>query len=131
MMNPLKDEGVGLALVILLGICMVITSLIQLGLMIVRYGMLVLLVGVIPLTAAATNTEQGMAWFKRSVGWLAAFIIYKPLAALIYATAITLIGSQPADRGATLQVITGLTMMAMSVVALPALLRFVSPRTGG
>lgn len=130
MLNPLKDDGVGLVLVILLGICMVITSLIQLGMMVVRYGMLVLLVGVIPLTAAATNTEAGMAWFKRSVGWLVAFIMYKPVAALIYAVAIKLIGAQPGGRGATLQVITGVTMMAMAVVALPALLRFVSPRTG-
>lgn len=131
MLNPLKDGGVGLVLVIVIGILMVMTSLVQLALMVVRYGMLVLLVGVIPLTAAATNTEAGMAWFKRSVGWLAAFILYKPVAALIYAVAIKLIGSQPGERGATLQVITGVTMMAMAVVALPALLRFVSPRTGG
>lgn len=130
MMNPLKDEGVGLILVIVIGIAMVITSLIQLALMVVRYGMLVLLVGVIPLTAAATNTEAGMAWFKRAVAWLAAFIIYKPIAALVYATAIKLVGSSSGAPDANLKVITGVTMMVMAVVALPALLRFVSPRTG-
>lgn len=125
--NPLKDGGVGLVLVILVGILMVITALIQLALMVVRYGMLILLVGVLPLTASATNTEMGMMWFKRSVSWLAAFIIYKPVAALIYATAIKLM---TAPTNSTLKIITGVTMMLMGIVALPALLRFVSPKAG-
>ncbi|WBQ05597.1 hypothetical protein [Kribbella sp. CA-293567] len=123
--DPLKDGGVGLALVILVGILMVITALIQLALMIIRYAMLILLVGVLPLTASATNTEMGAMWFKRAIAWLVAFVIYKPVAALIYATAIKLMSS-PTD--ATFKVITGVTMMVMGVVALPALLRFVSPK---
>ncbi|TDU89968.1 TrbL/VirB6 plasmid conjugal transfer protein [Kribbella voronezhensis] len=131
MTNPLKDSGVGLMLVIVIGILMVISALVQLGLMVIRYGMLVLLVGVLPLTAAATNTEAGMMWFKRAVGWLAGFIIYKPVAALIYATAIFLIGEPKGGPDSTLKVITGVTMMLLAIVALPAILRFVSPRTGG
>ncbi|QNE19797.1 type IV secretion system protein [Kribbella qitaiheensis] len=131
MSDPLKDSGVGLMLVIVIGILMVISALVQLGLMIVRYGMLVLLVGILPLTAAATNTEAGMMWFKRAVGWLVGFIIYKPVAALIYATAILLIGQPAGGAGATLKVITGITMMLLAIVALPAILRFVSPKTGG
>ncbi|WP_433163784.1 hypothetical protein [Kribbella sp. CA-247076] len=137
MIDPLKDpaEVLGVALVIFVGILMVITAIIQLGLMIVRYGMLVLLVGVLPLTAAATNTEMGMMWFKRAVAWLAGFIIYKPVAALIYATAIKLMASPPTPEGApegtpqTLKVVMGVTMMIIAVVSLPAILRFVSPRT--
>jgi TrbL/VirB6 plasmid conjugal transfer protein len=128
-LDPVASEGVGLALVIVIGICVVITSLVQLAMMVVRYGMLVLLVGLLPLTAAATNTDAGMAWFKRAVGWLAAFIIYKPIAALIYAGSIMLIGA-PDGADATLKVVTGVTMMVMAVVALPALLRFVSPKAG-
>jgi hypothetical protein len=137
MLDPLKDPGeaLGMALVIFVGIMMVITGLMQLALMIVRYGMLVLLVGVLPLTAAATNTEMGMMWFKRSMAWLAGFIIYKPVAALIYATAIKLMGSPETPDGApdgtsqTLKLVMGVTMMIFAVVALPAILRFVSPRT--
>jgi hypothetical protein len=128
LMDPVGDGGLGLILTIVIGITIVSVSLIQLGLMVVRYGMLVLLVGMLPLTAAATNTEVGMAWFKRAVGWLAAFILYKPIAAIIYASAIKLIG---APSGApTMTVLTGVAMMLMAVVALPALLRFVSPKTG-
>ncbi len=95
-----------------------------------------LLVGILPLTAAATNTEMGMMWFKRALAWLVGFIIYKPVAALIYATAI--MTDQPAvpngvtaERGASemLSLVMGVTMMILAVVALPAILRFVSPKT--
>jgi hypothetical protein len=121
------DEPFGWLLVIFVGILMVITAIIQLALMIVRYGMLVLLVGMLPLTAAATNTEMGMMWFKRALAWLASFIIYKPVAAIIYATAFSLMGSEGASH--ILKVIMGVTLMIVAVVALPAILRFVSPRT--
>lgn len=131
LVNPLKTEGVGLMLVIVIGILMVITSLVQLGLMVIRYGMLILLVGILPLTAAATNTEVGMTWFKRSVAWLAGFILYKPVAAIIYASAIKLIGTPYGAPNETLSVVTGVTMMLLSVIALPAIMRFVSPKTGG
>jgi hypothetical protein len=134
--DPLKDtnETLGFALIIFVGILMIITAVIQLALMIVRYGMLVLLVGVLPLTAAATNTEMGMMWFKRAVAWLGGFILYKPVAALIYATAIKLMATPATPKGApagtpqTLSIIMGVTMMIIAVVALPAILRFVSPK---
>ncbi|MFB6723532.1 hypothetical protein ACFCV3_25355 [Kribbella sp. NPDC056345] len=139
MVDPLKDPGelLGFALVIFIGILMVITAIIQLALMIVRYGMLILLVGIFPLTAAATNTEVGMMWFKRSLAWLGGFIIYKPVAALIYAAAITMISTPAVPEGVTaekgapelMNLMMGITMMLLAVVALPAILRFVSPKT--
>ncbi|MFG1907190.1 hypothetical protein [Kribbella sp. NPDC048928] len=137
LINPLKgpSETFGFMLVIFVGILMVITGIIQLALMVVRYGMLVLLVGMLPLTAAATNTEMGMMWFKRAISWLVGFIIYKPVAALIYATAILLIGGAPPVDGAvkgsseTLNMAMGITLMIVAIVALPAILRFVSPKT--
>ncbi|MEU4196562.1 type IV secretion system protein [Kribbella sp. NPDC026611] len=137
MVEPLKSptETLGFVLVIFVGILMVITAIIQLALMIVRYGMLVLLVAMLPLTAAATNTEMGMSWFKRALGWLAGFIIYKPVAALIYAAAIHLMsvpkpagGTAPDGTPETLKIIMGVTMMIVAVVALPAILRFVAPK---
>ncbi|HZX08977.1 hypothetical protein [Kribbella sp.] len=138
MTDPLKSpsEALGFLLVIFVGILMVITSIIQLGLMLVRYAMLILLIGVLPLTAAATNTEMGMMWFKRALSWLVAFIIYKPVAALIYASAIYMMSAttptsahSTADTNLTLKIVIGITMMIVAVVALPAILRFVSPRT--
>ncbi|MFC0624917.1 hypothetical protein [Kribbella deserti] len=115
-----------LPLIIVLGFAAVLMSFLQIIMMLVRNGMLILLVGILPLAAAATNTEMGKAWFKRCCGWLIAFIAYKPFAALIYATAIMLAGNQDS----LVNVLTGLMMMALSIIALPALLRLVSPPGG-
>lgn len=121
--NPL--DGTGLAIVLVFGITAILTCFVQIIMMIVRNGMLVLLVSVLPLAAAATNTEMGKAWFKKVVSWLIAFIVYKPVAALIYAAALALAGN---DEGNMMKVITGVVMMILAVVALPALLRLVAPK---
>ena len=117
---------------IFVGILMVITAIIQLALMIVRYGMLVLLVGVLPLTAAATNTEMGMTWFKRAVAWLASVHHLQTGGGDDLCHRDQPDGGAAAKahrRAANLNVIMGVTMMLVAVVALPAILRFVSPRT--
>lgn len=123
--TPLGAQA--LPIIVIAGFAAVVTSFIQIVLMIVRNAMLILLAGVLPLAAAATNTEMGRVWFRKTCGWLIAFIAYKPFAALIYAAAIALAGS--ADD--LIKIITGLTMMVLSVITLPALLRLVSPPGGG
>ena len=75
-----------------LGLLAFFASLIQIALMVVRGGMLVILAGILPLSASATNTEWGRAWFKKCIAWLIAFILYKPAAAIVYATAFRLVG---------------------------------------
>jgi hypothetical protein len=123
--NPL--DGTGLAIVLVFGVTAIITCFVQIIMMIVRNGMLVLLVSVLPLAAAATNTEMGKAWFKKVISWLIAFIVYKPVAALIYAAALALAGN---DDGNMMKVITGVVMMILAVIALPALIRLVAPKAG-
>ncbi|GAB3186151.1 hypothetical protein GCM10027060_26550 [Nesterenkonia halophila] len=120
-------------LVIVLGLIAIGMSLLQMILMVARSGMLVLLAGVLPLTASFTNTEMGKNWFKKSVGWTIAFILYKPVAAIIYAAAFDLVGSGGAVFSASedgtdfLGMMAGFMMMLLALFALPALLRFVSP----
>ena len=65
-------------------------------LMFVRGGMLVLLVGTLPLIAAFSNTEMGLQWFRKATAWLIAFALYKPAAAIVYAVAFKL--GRPAGR---------------------------------
>ena len=117
-----------LPLTLLLGVAMIISSVIQIGLMFVLNGMLILLIGTLPLAAAATNTEMGQAWFKKQIGWLAAFVAYKPVAALIYAAAFRLFSDATGGVTGMVRVTTGVTMMVMALVAMPALIRFVSPK---
>ncbi|MDX6264679.1 MAG: hypothetical protein QOH84_6367, partial [Kribbellaceae bacterium] len=106
-------------------------SLIQIVLLLIRSAMLVLLAGLFPLAAVATNTEVGKAWFKKFCGWSLAFIAYKPAAALIYAAAIQMTheGMINSTGDGLIQTLTGMMMLGLAVVALPALLRFTVPLT--
>lgn len=127
--NPATSGGLGPILVILLGVMALLGSLIQVLLMIVRAGMLVLLCGVLPLSAAATNTETGRNMFRKSTGWLLAFILYKPAAAIVYATAFKLTGTSvfKDDGSGLISITTGLTLMAVAILALPALMSLIVP----
>ena len=109
---------------IVLGIIAFLTTLLQILLMFVRNGMLVLLIGILPLAAAMSNTEMGMHWFKKAWAWLIAFALYKPAAAVVYAVAFVLPGQQGINA-----LMSGIMMLVLAVLALPALLRFVVPAT--
>jgi len=99
--------------------------------MIVRGGLLVVLAGVLPITASFTNTQMGRQWFQKAIGWTLAFILYKPAAALIYAAAFRLTGSDAfgANGVGIVSILTGIGLMILALFALPALLRFVAPMT--
>ena len=109
---------------IVLGIVAFLATVIQIMLMLVRGGMLVLLVGTLPLVAAFSNTEMGMQWFRKASAWLIAFALYKPAAAVVYAVAFDLAGQQGA-----LALLDGVMMLVLAILVLPALLRFVVPAT--
>nr|WP_256939947.1 hypothetical protein [Arthrobacter sp. BF1] len=129
--NPLAG-GLGPLLIIILGLIAILATAFQIVLMVARGGMLVILTGILPLSAAATNTEMGKSWFKKNVGWLVAFILYKPAAAIIYATAFQLTGTDVFQDDGTglLAVLTGLMLMVLALFAMPALMRFVTPLVG-
>lgn len=121
--------GSGVLIVIVLGTVALLGSIVQIALMVLRSGMLVLLAGILPLSASFTNTSVGSNWFRKCAGWLLAFILYKPAAALIYATAFQLVGTDlfAGDATGLWASVTGVAMMIMALLALPALMRFVAP----
>jgi hypothetical protein len=125
-------QGLGALLIIILGLFAVLASALQIVLMVARGGMLVILAGVLPLSASFTNTEMGKGWFRRVVAWLVAFILYKPAAAIVYAAAFQLVGTDvySDDGSGLLAVLTGLMLMFIALFAMPALLRFVTPMVG-
>lgn len=126
--NP-NTGGLGALLIIILGIIAILATAAQIVLMIARGGMLVILTGILPLSASATNTEMGKGWFKKNVGWLVAFILYKPAAAIVYAAAFQLVGTDVFSDDGTgfIAVLTGLILMVLALFAMPALMRFVTP----
>jgi hypothetical protein len=129
---------IGSIMIILLGLIAILASVMQIVLMIVRGGLLVILTGIFPTAAAFTNTEAGKGWFQKCTAWLIAFILYKPAAAIVYATAFQLSGSKifgnvgdGKDFGsALLTTVTGLALMIIALFAMPALMRFVTPMVG-
>lgn len=123
------QTGVGVFILIVLGLIGLIASLVQIVLMVVRSGMLVILAGILPTTAAFTNTEMGRQWFQKAVGWTIAFILYKPAAAIVYSVAFLLMGKS-SGQDALVGSITGFTLMIVALFALPALMRFITPMVG-
>lgn len=117
----------GPIIIIVVGLILVIASLTQIVLMIARSGMLVLLAGILPLSASATNTEWGRQWFQKTAGWMIAFVLYKPAAAIVYAAAFELFGDSKDLVGA----LTGMTMMILAIATLPALMKLCVPLVGG
>jgi hypothetical protein len=108
------------AVVVVLGIVAIVLSALQALLMLFRQGALVVLAGALPLAAAGTLTPATRPWFKKVTGWMMALIFYKPCAAAVYAAAFTMAGT---GKNLT-TVLAGFAMIALSLVALPALMRF-------
>ncbi|WP_427019532.1 hypothetical protein ACQCSX_23295 (plasmid) [Pseudarthrobacter sp. P1] len=133
-----STSPLGSIMIILLGLIAIFASVIQIVLMVVRGGLLVILTGIFPTAAAFTNTEAGKSWFQKCTAWLIAFILYKPAAAIVYATAFRLVGTDIfGGRGdgatfgsALLATVTGLALMVVALFAMPALMRFVTPMVG-
>src|SRR4051794_24913484 len=112
--------------VVVLGLLMMLAGLVQAVLMLFREGAVVILAGVVVLTAAGSFTNATRPWLPRVLGWLLALICYKPAAALDYAAALALVGQGHDPR----TVVVGLAMMILAIVALPVLMKFFTWTTG-
>lgn len=89
--------GLGSFLIIILGLVAIIGGIIQVCLLLVRSVLLLLMAGVFPLSASATNTEWGQQWFKKSCSWIVAFIAYKPTVAIIFSFGIRMLKTSGVD----------------------------------
>ncbi|MBT2418029.1 hypothetical protein J7F01_08780 [Streptomyces sp. ISL-22] len=122
--------GIGPVLALVLTLLATLACIVQVALMMVRTVMLFILCGMLPLSAASSMTAAGQAWFRKSLAWLLAFILYKPAAAIIYAMAFRMtaaMGDGNADSKTFLTSVCGIMLMVLSVFALPALMRFATP----
>ncbi|WIM07994.1 hypothetical protein QPC17_00145 [Trueperella bernardiae] len=92
------NEAMAPFAIVLAGIVAIVGALILAMLLLARGVMLTLLMGVLPLTAAASNTSWGQDWFKKASSWTVAFILYKPAVAIILALGYRLMGSPTAAQ---------------------------------
>ncbi len=119
----LNDLGVGLSLVG--SLLIVLSSLFQMAIMVVRGAVVAILVGLLPLSAAASNTAAGRQWFTKITAWLMAFLLVKPAAAMIYAAGMQLESSTDSAQAE----LSGVFVLLLAIFALPALLRLLVPAT--
>jgi hypothetical protein len=118
--------GAAPAVVLIFGLAAIVLSLVQAVLMLFRQAALVILGGVLPLAAAGSLAPLTRPWIRKITSWMLALICYKPAAAAVYAVAFTMIGSGKSPR----TVLMGFVMLVLSVLTLPALMRFFTWTTG-
>jgi hypothetical protein len=114
------------AVMLIFGIIAIVLSLVQAVLMLFRQAALVILAGALPLAAAGAVTPMTRAWVRKVTAWMLALICYKPAAAAVYAAAFTMIGSGSSPR----TTLMGFVMLLLSVLTLPALMKFFTWTTG-
>jgi hypothetical protein len=121
----LDPTGGNTAIVIVCALVALLVSLIQVGIMFGRYATMTIMGGLLPTTASFTNTAAGQKWFNRIVAFTIAVYLYKPAASIVYAAAFMLTADTSKDS--LVKSVAGIMLMIMSVVAGPALFRFISP----
>ncbi|MFI6779201.1 hypothetical protein [Nocardia sp. NPDC050412] len=119
-----NNSGLGTGVLFVLFLLGIISMLIQLVMLVLRQALLILVVAVIPIAAAASGTGPGSQAYKRLLSWSLAFVLWKPVGALIYAMAFTVAGRDQKDPQL---VLLGLILLVMTVIVLPALIRLVAP----
>jgi hypothetical protein len=118
--------GAAAAVVLVFGLVAIVMSLLQAILMLFRQVALLILAGVLPLAAAGSIAPMTRTWVRKVTAWMLALICYKPAAAAVYAAAFTMVGSGRSPRTTLL----GFVMMLLSVLMLPALMKFFTWTTG-
>lgn len=115
-----------IALVVI--VVIVLLTVCQFVLIVFRSAVIILMVGVLPTSAAFSNMETGRQWFKRIIAWLLAALLYKPVAALIIATGIRIGSTVPTGiEDLVWNMLMGGAILTLSVVALPALMKLLVP----
>jgi hypothetical protein len=113
-------------IVIVFGLLAMIMATVQAALLVFRQAAVIILAAVLPLAAAGVTSPLTRAWIRKIISWMLALICYKPAAAAVYATAFTMIGTGTGLR----TVMMGFVMLALSLLAMPVLMRFFTWTTG-
>lgn len=123
---------------IIFGLLALLSSTVNVIFMLFRNVLMTVMMVFMPTLAAASGTETGKQAFNKANGYLLAFILFKPVAAVIYALGLrfvnTPLGSEPGkgvdigDMGeAAVSALMGLAILTLAALALPALMKFLIP----
>ncbi|MFB8004890.1 hypothetical protein [Nocardia sp. NPDC056000] len=122
-----SGDGMGSGIMLVLAILGIISLLVQLVMLVMRQAVLIVVVAAIPMAAAAAGTGPGSQAYKRMLAWALAFVLWKPVGALVYAIAFTAAGSDSGGKPDTQVALLGLLLLLSVTVVLPALMRLIAP----
>ncbi|MBF4636235.1 hypothetical protein ITJ38_17630 [Agreia pratensis] len=129
--NLIMGTGIGPGM--LIAIIAFIASIANVAFMLVRTVMITILFAFIPTLAAASGSESGLQAFRKAQGWLLAFVLFKPVAGVIYALGFLAITNPPELQGldeigkSLYSTLLGVVTLLMAAFALPALIKFIVP----
>lgn len=127
-------DGLGSGLLTLLGLLLAaIIALFQVFVMLIRGAALILLTSTLAVPAAISGLETGSEWWRRQIAWIVGWLLFKPVAATIYAASFRLL-SPPAEGSASedslLPFTYGLALLFLAAWSLPSIVKLVSPPSG-
>ncbi|UGT63285.1 hypothetical protein [Nocardia asteroides] len=135
MVKTSKLQAFSPGLVLIIAIVGLLGALAQIVLAIVRQGLLIIAAGVLPLAAASSGMDLGKSSYQKLVGWIIAFMLYKPVAAIVYMIAFTTAGhvdgltptgGLPEGEEAQ-RMLVAIVLLCSVAFVLPALMRLVTP----
>ncbi|WP_328403189.1 hypothetical protein [Nocardia sp. NBC_00403] len=135
MVKTSKLQAFSPGLVLIIAIVGLLGALAQIILAIVRQGLLIIAAGVLPLAAAASGMNVGKTSYQKLVGWIIAFMLWKPVAAIVYMIAFTTAGhvdsltdTSGLPEGEQAQrMLVAIVLLCSVAFVLPALMRLVTP----
>ncbi|HBV11174.1 MAG TPA: hypothetical protein DEB66_14215, partial [Micrococcaceae bacterium] len=121
----------------LLFILLLLGAIINLLFMYFRDVMFLILSAFIVALAAASGTEQGRQAWRKANGWLVALLLFKPVAAGIYALGFRMLvtggqteGEEASVAAAMQSTLIAVLILLLAALALPALIKFIVPAAG-
>jgi len=120
-----EETGLGPAAVLILVVFALLGALAQMLALVIREGLLVVVVGLLPLAAASFALSTGKQAFKSMIGFVVAALLFKPVATLLYLVAFWL--SSGTEQPSVMEAVSAMLLLAAAGLVLPALMRVVAP----
>lgn len=123
-------------LILILAIGGMLGALAQLVFAVIRQGLLIIVVGLLPLAASMSGFDMGRGFYKRLLTWTIAFLLWKPFAAIVYMIAFVTakeVGTDPnaaADAASAQKLLVGVVLLCCVGLLLPVVMRLASPIAG-
>ncbi|GAA4788420.1 hypothetical protein [Streptomyces ziwulingensis] len=121
------SDDIPAMLLLVVGCLLLLAGIIHALLMWIRLGVMIILMGTFPLAAAASMSDWGGNWWRKHLGWLIAWLLYKPTVSLVLYSGSVMVNADNTSQTNTQ--IAGMGVLLLSAIALPALMRVIVPAT--